>query len=545
MIEFIIIVFFCFILPVVVLVKPIREAAKRERIGKEWLIEYKEELILYFVLAFGSFIRIFLIDKMPNALNVDEASSGYDAYSLLHFGVDRGGNSFPVYLYAWGSGQSVLYTYVSIPFVAIMGLTEYSIRLPMALAGIVSLYVFYYLIKTLFDNKKMALLALIFFAICPWHIMKSRWGMECNLFPELVLWAVLLLVLGLKRDKIILQILAFIVLGISCYSYATSYLFLFVFIIVVLIFLLIAKRITIKRAILFLGIIGIICMPILLFNIVNKMDLDQIQIGKITIPKMKENRANYIIPKFDSNLYENCVDNILDLERIIYLQIDDLEWNSIKPYGLFYRVSIIFLILGLVYSFTKYKDNYLSNIMNIWFFAAIVLGAFCKININRMNIIIIPCVYYSAIGIYEIFTKYKTMILSISLVYIYLFINFGLTYIKEDYNEYYTFTSGIKEVAQYCENSDCNKVYCQYSFKEPFIYFMFYTESDVNEYLDTVQYFSEDHIFDNIKSYGKYNFYLPDEVEENTIVIVTKDTELVYDRSFNKTTVNQFDIYEF
>ena len=192
--------------------------------------KYKIELIAIVILLIGCLVRLIGIGKVPNALNIDEASSGYDAFSIMKYGIDRGGNSYPVYLYAWGSGQSALYTYLMIPAVAIAGLSEFSIRLPMAIVGCISLIVFYFLIINIFDNKKIALVSLGFFAICPWHIMKSRWGLECNLFPDLILLSVCFLVLGLKKKKTWLQVLAFVCFALSSYSYGTSYLFLPLFI---------------------------------------------------------------------------------------------------------------------------------------------------------------------------------------------------------------------------------------------------------------------------------------------------------------------------
>ena len=96
----------------------------------------------------------------------------------MKYGMDRAGNRLPIALYAWGSGQSALYSYIMIPFLLLEGLTVYTMRLPMALIGIASLYIIYYLLKNIFDNKKIALVGVAFLAICPWHIMKSRWGME-------------------------------------------------------------------------------------------------------------------------------------------------------------------------------------------------------------------------------------------------------------------------------------------------------------------------------------------------------------------------------
>ncbi len=541
--ELFCIIVFCFLLPIIVLVKPIKDCVKN---NKSLFKDYKEEVILFFILIVGSLVRLVAIGQFPNALNVDEASSGYDAFSLMKYGVDRGGNSYPVYLYAWGSGQSVLYSYLMIPVLMITGLCEYGIRLPMAIIGIISLYVFYYLIKNIFDNKRMALISVGFFAICPWHIMKSRWGMECNIFPDIILLSTLLFVLGLKKKKTSLQILAFIGFAISSYSYGTGYLFLPVYILGMLGYLIYKKEITIKKSIIYLLIMFIICIPIILYIAINTFGLDQISIGKVTIPKLLVNRYDEVSTVFSGNIIENCVDNLLATLRILILQTDGLEWNAISQFGMFYIISIIFFVIGVKASLGKYKDNIYNQIMNIWMLAAIVLSAFCDANINRINIIMIPCIYYIVVGIYEFLNKYKVATLCVCTIYIVLFAEFMYVYTSKDYNEYYTFTSGVEEVVDYCNSLNEDTVYCQYSFKEPFIYFMFYGETDVHEYLDTVKYYEEGRTFDNIKSFGKYKFYLPSEIKENSVIIVQKDTEKYYDEVCkNKVTINQFDIYEF
>lgn len=541
--ELFCIIVFCFLLPIIVLVKPIKDCVKN---NKSLFKDYKEEVILFFILIVGSLVRLVAIGQFPNALNVDEASSGYDAFSLMKHGVDRGGNSYPVYLYAWGSGQSVLYSYLMIPVLMVTGLCEYGIRLPMAIIGIISLYVFYYLIKSIFDNKRMALISVGFFAICPWHIMKSRWGMECNIFPDIILLSTLLFVLGLKKKKTSLQILAFIGFAISSYSYGTGYLFLPVYILGMLGYLIYKKEITIKKSIIYLLIMFVICIPIILYIAINTFGLDQISIGKVTIPKLLVNRYDEVSTVFSGNIIENCVDNLLATLRILILQTDGLEWNAISQFGMFYIISIIFFIIGVKASLGKHKDNIYNQIMNIWMIAAIVLSAFCDANINRINIIMIPCIYYIVVGIYEFLNKYKVATLCVCTIYIVLFAEFMYVYTSKDYNEYYTFTSGVEGVVDYCNSLDEDTVFCQYSFKEPFIYFMFYGETDVQEYLDTVQYYEEGRTFDNIKSFGKYKFYLPSEIKENSVIIVQKDTEKYYDEVCkNKVTINQFDIYEF
>ena len=56
---------------------------------------------------------------------------GYEAYSILNYGIDRNGNVLPVFLVSWGSGQNALYTYILIPFIKLLGLSSFSVRLPM------------------------------------------------------------------------------------------------------------------------------------------------------------------------------------------------------------------------------------------------------------------------------------------------------------------------------------------------------------------------------------------------------------------------------
>ena len=541
--ELFIVIFFCFLLPMCVLVNPIRDCAKND---KSLFKEYKGEVFLFFIFMIGSFVRLFAIGRFPNALNVDEASSGYDAFSLMKWGVDRAGNPYPVYLYAWGSGQSVLYSYLMIPVIAVTGLTEYGIRLPMAITGAISLYVFYYLIKNIFDNKKYGIIATAFFAICPWHIMKSRWGMECNIFPDLILLASLLLVLGLKKEKTGLQVLAFVVLAISSYSYGTSYLFLPVFVLGTLGYLIYKKELTIKKSIIYLLVMFVLCIPIIVYIFINTFGLEQITIGKVTIPKLLVNRYDEVSTVFSGNIFENCVNNLLETLRILILQNDKLEWNAIPQYGLFYLISIVFFIIGLRACVKKYKKNNFNQIMNIWMISAIVLCAFCVANINRINIIMIPCVYYIVVGLFEFLTKYKQLTVCIAVIYMVLFIEFMYSYVNKDYNKYYTFTSGVEDVVDYCKSLDVDNIYCKYSFKEPFMYFMFYGQEDVREYLDTVEYFEEGRTFDNVRSFGKYKFYLPEEIEKNSVIIVPKNTEIEYnDESAQKVTINQFDIYEF
>ena len=106
-----------------------------------------KKVFIFCIFVIGFLVRIIAIDSVPNGLNVDEASIGYEAYSILNYGIDRNGKSIPVFLEAWGSGQNALYAYIIMPFVKILGLSAFSVRLPMAIISCISLIVIYKLLN--------------------------------------------------------------------------------------------------------------------------------------------------------------------------------------------------------------------------------------------------------------------------------------------------------------------------------------------------------------------------------------------------------------
>ena len=64
-------------------------------------------LLFGLILILGIFARVWEFNILPPGLNQDEASSGVDAYDLLHYGVAHNGESFPVHFISFGSGHRI------------------------------------------------------------------------------------------------------------------------------------------------------------------------------------------------------------------------------------------------------------------------------------------------------------------------------------------------------------------------------------------------------------------------------------------------------
>ena len=98
-----------------------------------------EGAVLALILLVGCLVRLAALDKSPLGLHQDEAYSAYNAWSVMHYGVDSYGYVRPVYYTVWGSGMNVLYSWLTMPFLALMGTTVQAIRLPQAILGCLSI----------------------------------------------------------------------------------------------------------------------------------------------------------------------------------------------------------------------------------------------------------------------------------------------------------------------------------------------------------------------------------------------------------------------
>jgi hypothetical protein len=156
--------------------------------------------VLLAAMIVGLLLRSYAFGAIPRGLNQDEASTAYDAYSLIHFGVDRHGFRLPVVLVSWGSGMYALASYLAAPFIGIFGLEVWSARLPHLLAGMAALPLFFVLVRDTIDLRT-ARIGVVLLAISPWHIMVSRWGLDSNLFPFVFLVATVLFVRSTRRPR--------------------------------------------------------------------------------------------------------------------------------------------------------------------------------------------------------------------------------------------------------------------------------------------------------------------------------------------------------
>ena len=237
--------------------------------------------VLIFLLA--AVLRLWAFGTVPGGLNQDEASIGYDAWSILHYGIDRNGIRLPVHLIAWGSGQNALYAYLSMPFIAVMGLTVASVRMVNLLFGLASVALVFLILRRL-SGLRCAYIGMTLAAVAPWCIMVSRWGLESNLFPGLFLLAFYVLLAGLDRHGLLP--LAAGLMALCLYAYGAAYLVVPVFCVAAAVYMLVRRKIPLRWLFASVGVFVIVALPIALFVLTNLFHWGDIRIFGFTAPEM-------------------------------------------------------------------------------------------------------------------------------------------------------------------------------------------------------------------------------------------------------------------
>lgn len=148
------------------------------------------------ILAAAAFLRCVGLGTLPPPLNADEASRGYDAWALLETGADRHGKPWPFFLESYGPGDfsAALSTYLTIPFIALLGPTPTAMRLPDALLSTCTVLLLFVFVRRHLGDRA-ALAAALILALDPWHVGLTRTAHESGFAPVFLLMGLL----GLDR----------------------------------------------------------------------------------------------------------------------------------------------------------------------------------------------------------------------------------------------------------------------------------------------------------------------------------------------------------
>ena len=363
---------------------------------KRSLLSIANKLALPCVFALALFARLWLFGQVPGDINQDEAFAGYEAWALLNYGVDSSGHPWPVYLTAWGSGMNALESYLMLPFIAAFGLKVWVIRLPQLTVSLLSVWAAYCLGRRLGDRHTGLICALLL-AICPWHILMSRWGLESNLAPGFMLFGLCFFLRGLEDGRFLC--LSALMYGLALYAYAAIWAVMPVILLLELIYGAAVGRLRAGGCLWLSGLIlALLAAPLLLFLLVNYGYMDEIVLPYFSIPKLPELRGGEIS-------LGQVPENLGLLLRIVLGRSDGLIWNSPSRFGIVYLLSLPLMLLGAgqavrlsVLSLRRREPSPAAPLL-IQLLGGIMLSATISVNVNRVNILLPVLVIFAGLGV--------------------------------------------------------------------------------------------------------------------------------------------------
>ncbi len=187
------------------------------------MLEKYRNKILVIILLFAALLRFCNLSSNPPSMFGDELDVGYHAYSILKTGKDYQGNLLPLNFHSLAEWRTPLYLYSAVPTVAIFGVSPLGVRIPAALFGLLGVYLLYLLVKEIFDDFRIGILAATILAISPWHIQYSRAGFEVTEMIAFLIAGIYFFLRSLKKNRYLyLSVLFFI---LTAYTYSTAKVF--------------------------------------------------------------------------------------------------------------------------------------------------------------------------------------------------------------------------------------------------------------------------------------------------------------------------------
>jgi 4-amino-4-deoxy-L-arabinose transferase-like glycosyltransferase len=457
-----------------------------------------KKIILISILVLAAFLRLYNLGSFP-ALNADEAAIGYNAYSLLETGKDEHGNSWPVHFQSFNDYKPGGYFYLVLPFVKLLGLNEWAVRLPSALLGIFTVLLVYLLVKELFKDEVFALTSSFFLSISPWHIHFSRGGWEVNVATFLMLLGFWLFIKSVKKPKLLILSSLFFVF--SLYTYHASR--IIAPLLVIGLMLVYREKVlgNIKNVVI-AGLFGLVLLLPLISDFTESAVTSRVAgVGLFADPgplarinelrgehadfqslpaKILHNKAISYSVAFVGNWSEHYSGEFL------FFSGDEIQRNKVPETGQMYLFDIIFVLAGLVYIAKKPKGW---KPILLWLIIAPFAAAltFQSPHALRAQNMVIPLVVISAYGAVSLFRWLsKNVPKKILFGLIFLPSVFIISWQFARYmNMYwvhmapkYPFSSqyGVKELVSYVEERQDNyeKIFVANDYDQPYVLFLFY-----------------------------------------------------------------------
>ncbi|MEI6222170.1 MAG: glycosyltransferase family 39 protein [bacterium] len=295
------------------------------------------------ILLLGVLFYGYRLGDLSPGLSCDEASVGYNAYSLLKTGKDEWGAIFPLYFKAFGEYKSPLYIYLTMLPVAVLGMNAVSVRLISVVFALGTLTLGLLFGQKLLGNKRIGLITAVILLFMPWYLQIARTAFDgVVLVPFFALLGFYCFLQTQKKKSRIPIAFASLSFALTFYSNHTGKVVASLTVLICLIMLLFIsserflKRITDSFS--FFGVFTILLTPFIIFTIQNPQE-SFARWFEVAAPK------TIFIPLIITNYLQQFSFSYLFYEGDRYSILHHVMKDGIGQLLLF---SLPFLVIGLL-----------------------------------------------------------------------------------------------------------------------------------------------------------------------------------------------------
>ncbi len=426
-----------------------------------------------------------MISDIPGSVYWDEASIGYNAYSIGTDLKDEWGQTLPLHFRAFGEFKLPVYIYSVVPFVKILGLNAFAVRLPAVLYSLGSIFLVYLLVKKITNKDLLGVLSAFLLSISPWLFIFSRTGYEATAGLFFILAGTYLVLLSEKKNfYYLLGTFSFI---LSFYSYNS-----FRIIGPVLLAFLTLHKFNKKR-------IPIIVLSFVIFviSLIPVYRLYKFDNGASRFTQVGVSNASQVVKNYFANFSP----------RFLFINGDTNPRSQVPDHGELFYLDMVFTVLGLIYIIKGKKlINYLPVLMLV---LSPIPAALTKESPHALRAILAAPSFamISAFGIFffiEKFKKYSKYVLSLIVAgYLVLFGFYYSDFIKNYNNE--TRKAWQYQYKEIFLNKTAGVVTDEYA--QPYIFALFYQKYSPENFRSEVKYNPPDKWgFSLVSSFNGFEF---------------------------------------
>jgi 4-amino-4-deoxy-L-arabinose transferase-like glycosyltransferase len=465
----------------------------------------RSKVVLIIIVIIGFILRFYDLGNIPNSLNWDEVSWGYNAYSILKTGRDEHGNFMPLSFKAFGDYKQPTYVYLDVLPIRLFGLNPFAVRFPSALFGALSIIAIYYLANEIFrktdKRDELGMIAAALFALSPWSIQFSRVAYEANVAIFFIISGAAVYLHAARNNRPILAALGVLLLGISTYSYHSAKVFTPLIFIALTILIFYRYELSKKTCAIFAIVFLLICAPWLTDSRTTARGRSvtftsyQTSLLKNDLEKIEEdNVSNYPFADIIHNrryVYLNIYlkNYLMHFDpSYLFLEGDDARHHA-PGVGIVYIFCLPFILIGLFQIAKKRNDAGLLVIF--WLLTAPLASALAidSPNASRSLVMLPAVILISSVGLKTTlysFSERRKYLLLIILIFCYLlnvlyYLNSYFAFTNKYHGLYWQY--GYRQAVEFTRQFKNKKVFFLNNIEQGYIFYLFYEKYDPSKYI--------------------------------------------------------------